>query len=111
MTFLCLDSDRMGQGDDDLGRTLLASFLATLARSDVTVDLEGCVNGGIHMTTEGSRVLDSLRALEARGAHIASCGTCLDHFGRRDSLAIGTVGGKQQTVEMFAAADRVIVPC
>lgn len=111
MTFLYLDSDRMGQGDDDLGRTLLASFLGMLARSDVTVDFVGCVNGGIHLTTEGSRVLDSLRALDARGARIASCGTCLDHFGRRDRLAIGAVGGMQQTVEMFATADRVIAPC
>ncbi|MEW6337482.1 MAG: sulfurtransferase-like selenium metabolism protein YedF [Acidobacteriota bacterium] len=111
MTFLYLDSDRMGKGDDDLGRRLLASFLATLARSDVPVDFVGCVNGGIFLTTEGSPVLDTLRALEARGARIASCGTCLDHHGRRDRLAIGSVGGMQQTVEMFATADRVIAPC
>lgn len=111
MTFVSSNSDRMGQGDDDLGSRLLASFLATLARSEVRMDFVGCVNGGVFLTSEGSPVLDSLRALEARGARIAICGTCLDHHGRRDKLAIGAVGGMQQTVEMFATADRVIAPC
>jgi selenium metabolism protein YedF len=111
MTFLYLNSDRMGSGDDALGRKLLKIFLEKLAASEVHVDFIGCVNSGILLTTEGSEVLDSLRTLEARGARIATCGTCLDHHGRRDTLLIGAVGGMPQTVELFATADRVIAPC
>jgi sulfur relay (sulfurtransferase) complex TusBCD TusD component (DsrE family) len=61
--------------------------------------------------TEGSEVLDGLRGLEARGARIATCGTCLEHHGLTERLAIGTVGGMPQIVEMFATADRVIASC
>jgi selenium metabolism protein YedF len=111
VTFLYLSSDRMGSGDDVLGRRLLRLFLEKLAASEVKVDFVGCLNGGIRLTTEGSEVLDSLRALEARGARVATCGTCLEHHGLRDRLVIGVVGGMPQTVEMFASADRVIAPC
>jgi selenium metabolism protein YedF len=111
VTFLYLNADVMGQGDPELGRKLLRVFLEKLAASDVRVDLVGCVNSGVHLTTEGSEVLESLRALEARGARIASCGTCLDHLGLRDALRIGEVGDMAATVQVMAAADRVIRPC
>lgn len=110
MTFLYLSSDRMGRGDDDLGETLLRKFLEELAASDVRVDLIGCVNSGIRLTTKGSAALDSLRTLETRGARIATCGTCLDHHGLREDLAIGGVGDMATTVQVMAAADRVIRP-
>jgi selenium metabolism protein YedF len=111
MTLLYLSSDRIGVGDDVLGRKLLHIFLEKLATSEVPVDFVGCLNGAVLLTTEGSEALDSLRALQARGARIATCGTCLEHYGIKDRLAIGVVGGMPQTVEMFASADRVIAPC
>jgi hypothetical protein len=101
----------MGSGDDALGRKLLRIYLEKLAASEVRVDFVGCLNGGVFLTTEGSQVLDSLRVLETKGARIATCGTCLEHHGLADKLAIGVVGGMPQTVEMFATADRVIAPC
>lgn len=110
MTFLYLSSDRMGAGDDALGRKLLASFLKELAASAEPVDLVGCVNHGVLLTTEGSPVLDSLQALEAKGARIASCGTCLDALGLRERLRIGMVGSMDMTVKVMATADRVIRP-
>ena len=111
MTFLYLCSDTMGTGDPELGRKLLRKFLAELAASDVPVDVIGCVNAGVHLTTEEGEALESLRTLERRGSRIASCGTCLDHFGRRDRLRIGEVGDMAGTVRIMAAADRVIRPC
>lgn len=111
MVFLYLNSDRMGQGDDALGRKVLLMFLKELAESDVTVDLVGCVNDGVLLTTTGSAALPSLQALAARGARIASCGTCLDHLGIREVLAIGEVGNMAQSVQVMAQADRVISPC
>jgi selenium metabolism protein YedF len=111
LTVLYLSSDHMGAGDEDLGRRLLRLFLEKLAASEVPVDFVACLNGGIFLTTDGSEVLASLRALEARGARIATCGTCLEHHRLTTRLAIGVVGGMPQTVEMFASADRVIAPC
>ncbi len=110
MTLLYLASDQMGQGDPALGRKLLATYLEKLAASEVQIDLVGCLNDGVRLTSEGSPVLESLKALEARGARIASCGTCLDHLGIREELAIGEVGNMDMTVEVLATAERVIRP-
>jgi selenium metabolism protein YedF len=111
VTLLYLNSDRIGQGDDELGRRLLRVFLEKLVASEVKVDFVACLNGGIMLTTEESPVISSLRALEARGARVLSCGTCLDHYGLKDRLAIGAVGGMPQTIDLLASAGRLIAPC
>ncbi|MFA7329965.1 MAG: sulfurtransferase-like selenium metabolism protein YedF [Candidatus Delongbacteria bacterium] len=108
MTLLYLSSDRMGQGDDALGRKLLKSFLKELAASAHTPDMVGCVNDGVLLTTTGSPVLEELGILAARGARIASCGTCLDDLQRRDQLLIGEVGTMSQIVQVLFSAERVI---
>lgn len=111
MTFLYLNSDRMGTGDDGLGRRLLVAFLEKLAESGVSVDLVGCVNSAVYLTTSEGPALEALRKLHHGGTRVASCGTCLDHFGLRDSLQIGEVGAMDDTVRTMAGADRVIRPC
>ncbi len=111
MTFLYLNSNTMGQGDDELGQKLLVTFLQKLADSDIPVDAIGCVNSGIELTTSGSRVIDSLKKLESRGAQIATCGTCLDFHNKRNEILIGQVGAMEQSVQMLAIADKVIRPC
>ncbi len=111
MKFLFLNSKLMGHGDEMLGEKLLAVFLKELAASDHQIDLIGCVNGAVSLTTQNGDALDSLKKLEAKGAKIASCGTCLDFYGLRDQLLIGSIGTMQQTVEIMNTADRVIRPC
>ncbi|MBU0693023.1 sulfurtransferase-like selenium metabolism protein YedF [bacterium] len=110
MTFLYLASDKMGEGDPELGRKLMKSFLSELAKSDQRVDVIGCANSGILLTTEGSEVIESLKKLEERGVRIATCGTCLDHMKRRDKLLIGEVGTMDMTVQIMTTADKIIRP-
>lgn len=110
MTLLYLNSDQMGSGDEALGRKLLQIFLATLAASATPVDLIGCVNSGVRLTTTGSEVIEHLAALQARGARIATCGTCLEHLGLHEQLLIGEVGTMEQSIQAMTLADRVIRP-
>jgi selenium metabolism protein YedF len=110
MTFLYLKSDQMGDGNPELGRKLMMSFLDKLAASETPIDVIGCVNNGVMLTTEGSEVIGSLETLAARGARIASCGTCLDHLGLSDKLRIGEVGNMEQSIQIMAMADKVIQP-
>jgi hypothetical protein len=100
----------MGSGDQELGEKLMSTFLKELAKSELHVDVVGCVNSGIFLTTEGSEVIDSLKTLQSKGARIATCGTCLDHHKRREKLLIGEVGTMDQTVAIMGTADRIIRP-
>jgi len=110
MQVLYLNSDQMGAGDPELGRKLLRGFLKKIVDSEIHLDFVVCVNGGVFLTTADGEALESLRALESRGAKIASCGTCLDHYDRRAELRVGVVGAMAETVELLASADRVIRP-
>ena len=110
MTLLYLNSDKMGDGDPQLGRKLLSIFLKKLAESDTQIDLVGCVNSGVNLTTKESNVINSLKILESKGAKIASCGTCLDHLGLRDELLIGDIGTMDDTVRIMTTADKIIRP-
>jgi hypothetical protein len=74
------------------------------------VDLIGCVNSAVNLTTEGSDVIDILKTFEENGATIATCGTCLNHYGRRDALVIGRVGTMAMAVEIMTTADKIIKP-
>ena len=111
MTFLYLKSSTMGSGDPELGKKLLNAFLKKLAESQIAIDVVGCVNSGIFLTTEPGEALESLMKLQTRGARIASCGTCLDFHQRRDKLLIGEIGSMDQTVGIMAEAGRIISPC
>ena len=110
MTFLYLNSDKMGDGESDLGKKLLKSFLHELAESETSIDMIGCVNSAIRLTTKGSDVIDILQKFEDRGAKIATCGNCLDHYGCRENLLIGAVGTMKMTVQIMKTADLVIRP-
>lgn len=110
MNFLYLNSDKMGEGDPELGRKLLVLFLEKLAASDAPVDVVGCVNSGVFLTTQDGPALESLQALAGRGARIVTCGTCLDYHDRSRLLRIGEVGNMDGTVAIMTMADRVIRP-
>jgi len=110
MKFLYLNSDKMGDGDPQLGRKLMKSFLTELATSNIHIDAIGCVNSAINLTTEGSDVIDIFKTFASRGVRIATCGTCLEHYGRKDALLIGEVGSMDMTVKIMASAEQIIRP-
>jgi sulfur relay (sulfurtransferase) complex TusBCD TusD component (DsrE family) len=65
---------------------------------------------GVKLACDGSPVLDELRHFAEHGASIVLCGTCVDYFGLRDQVRIGTVAGITAIIEAIARADEVITP-
>ena len=65
-------------------------------------------NGGAKLTVEGSQSLEDLRTLEEAGTEILTCGTCLDYYGLKDKLAIGSVTNMYRIAEILTTADRLV---
>ncbi len=109
-TVVYLGTDQMGRGSQELGRKLIGGFLRTW------IDIEPrpwrmlFVNSGVHLTTEGSEVLESLQLLEERGVEVLSCGTCLEHFGLKDKLRVGRVTNMYEIIDTLNTAHRIITP-
>ncbi len=103
-------SDRMGQGDDTLGKILIKGFLKTLKDVDPKPRRMIFVNSGVFLTTEGSEVIDALKELEAMGIEILSCGTCLDFFNRKEKLQVGVASNMYDIASALLQADKVVIP-
>lgn len=84
-------SNTMGSGSEELGKILMKSFVYTLTEATPFPSTLVFYNGGVHLTCEGSEVLEDLKALEEEGVEIISCGTCLDYYEIGDKLKVGEV--------------------
>jgi selenium metabolism protein YedF len=106
-TFMIL-TDSMGSGDPELGRILMGNFLYTLARNEVAPARLMFANAGVRLACEGSTALEDLELLAEKGVPIGSCGTCLDHLGLRDALAVGSVGTMSDSVALLCGDADVV---
>ena len=105
-----LSADTMGTGDEKLGRKLMKAFIFALTSQDVTPDKVICYNTGARLTTLDADTIRDLKALEAAGTTVMTCGTCLDFYGLKEQLQVGIVSNMYDIVEAQMNAALVIRP-
>lgn len=109
-TVVVISADHMGEGDDELGRTLLKGFIFALVTQEKRPRTILFYNGGAHLTCEGSDSLEDLRTLAEQGVELLTCGTCLNFYGLTDKLAVGGVTNMYEIVEKQMKATLVVRP-
>lgn len=107
---VAVGSDRMGRGDDGLGKILLRAFINSLGEAERLPSHILFYNSGINAALEGSDTIPALRELETRGVKILVCGTCLDFYEAKERLAIGTVSNMFKITEVLSKAGHVVYP-
>lgn len=105
-----LSSEKMGRGDETLGKVLMKGFVYALTELDEKPDTVILYNSGARLSCEGSDSLEDLRELEEQGTRILTCGTCLNHYGLLERLAVGTVTNMYQIAELLTQAAKVVKP-
>lgn len=105
-----IDSQEMGRGSEELGKTLMKGFIYALTQQDQLPQTMLFYNGGAHLTCEGSPALEDLRTLEAEGVNILTCGTCLNFHGIADTLAVGGVTNMYEIAEKMVTAGHIVKP-
>ena len=107
---VAVDSAVMGHGSDELGKVLMKGFLFAASQLPELPKTMLFYNGGAHLTCQGSESLEDLKNLEAQGVEILTCGTCLNHYGLTEQLAVGGVTNMYSIVEKLAGAGKVVKP-
>ena len=87
-TVVVLASDKMGEGAEELGKTLLKAFIFSLTQQDKLPKTILLYNGGAHLT----------------------CGTCLNFYGLTEKLAVGGVTNMYVIAEKMLNAGTVVKP-
>lgn len=105
-----LSANVMGTGDEKLGKALMKAFVFAVTKQDVLPETVLCYNTGAYLTCEGADTLEDLKSLEAEGVNILTCGTCLDFYGIKDKLSVGSVTNMYDIVETMEKAKSIIRP-
>lgn len=109
-TVVAVTSATMGSGSEELGKLLMKGFIYALSQQETLPKAILFYNGGASIPTEGSVSLEDLKSMEAQGVEIYTCGTCLDFYGLKDKLAVGSVTNMYSIVELLSQADHIIRP-
>ncbi|HEX2921760.1 MAG TPA: sulfurtransferase-like selenium metabolism protein YedF [Bacteroidales bacterium] len=105
-----ISSDRMGEGDIDLGNLLIGNFIKALKDLDKLPDKIIFYNSGVKLATKDSSYSVHLQDLEKMGVDIILCATCVNHYKLENAIAVGNLGNMFSIAEAMACAEKVIKP-
>lgn len=88
---LLVTKNYLGEGSEELGQTLMKTFWYCVAEADVKPSKVYFINSGVKMVAQDSPHLENLKALADAGVEIAACGICLDFYGLKEQVAVGSI--------------------
>ncbi|MDA3928464.1 MAG: DsrE family protein [Prolixibacteraceae bacterium] len=107
-TLIQVVREGMGDGDQFLSMTLIASYFRILQEEGQLPRIIVFYNSGVKLLVEDSPVLEALKNLEANGVVLIACKTCLNHYGILDNIQVGKCGTMYDIIELQGKADKVI---
>ena len=99
---ILMTKDYLGEGSEELGRNLMKTFWVCLLEADVKPSKIYFINSSVKMVVNDSVHLENIKKLAELGVEIAACGICLDFFGVKDELGVGSI------TNMYAITDSII---
>lgn len=107
---VCIKSELMGEGDPELGKLLMETFVENLKLQEQLPTHVVLYNAGIKLAMKQSQVCKSLSELEELGTRIMLCGTCVEHYGLQYDIGVGMISNMVTITETMAATGHVIIP-
>lgn len=109
-TVVAVTSEKMGSGDNELGTKLIVTFFRTLVMVEPAPASVVFYNSGVKLAMDDSPVLESLKELVSKGTSVYLCTTCINHFGIKDRLPVGSFSDMYQILNLLNDADHIIRP-
>jgi selenium metabolism protein YedF len=107
---ISIASDKIGDGDPELGSLLMINFIKAIRDLDVLPSKITFYNRGVFLGTKNSSVYDELKDLEKMGVNLYLCGTCINHYSLSDKINIGIVSNMFEIVNILASSGKIIKP-
>lgn len=103
-------SDKMGEGADELGETLMKVFIYTLGEMEQLPNTILLYNKGVLLASKVENTIKDLKALEERGVEILSCGACANFYHVEKDIQVGTITNMYNIIDKQLKASKVIRP-
>lgn len=107
---VCLKSMLMGEGDPDLGKLLMETFVENLKLQSHLPTHVVLYNSGVKLAMKESPVCSSLSELEELGCRVMLCGTCIDHYGLQYEIGVGMISNMVSITETLVQTGHVLTP-
>ena len=98
------------EGDEKLGKMLMKGFVYALTQLEELPQTILLFNSGAYLSCEGSDSVEDLKSMEAQGVEVMTCGTCLNHYGLTEKLAVGSVTNMYVIAQTMMEADHIVKP-
>lgn len=105
-----VNTDTMGHGNDELGRTLLKGFIYSMTEQDVLPEYMIFYNAGVKLLAEDSDSVEDLKVLADNGVKVLGCGACVNFYHLEDKLGVGDVTNMFRIVELMRGSQRIVRP-
>jgi len=107
---VCLKGNLMGNGDPDLGKLLMETFVENLKLQKHLPTHVVLYNEGVKLAMKESPSCSSLCELEELGCRIMLCGTCIDHYGIQYDIGVGMISNMISITETLVQTGHVVTP-
>ena len=107
---LLFTSDKLGEGDHELGEILMKSFIHVLSESSKIPSTIIFYNSGVKLTTEDSVCSKDLEIIGKNGAELLICGTCADYYNIKEEISVGKISNMVTIVQELQDAKKVLKP-
>lgn len=107
---VAITSEEMGGGESDFSKLLLENFIYALKEQDELPKIILLYNTGVKLATVNETTISDLKELEEKGIEILSCGLCLENYGLKDKLQVGSITNMYKIVEILRKY-KVVYPC
>lgn len=88
----------------------MTSFFRTIVLLEPAPAAVVFYNAGVKLAMEDSPVHEHIRELIEKGTGIYLCSTCINHFGIKERLPVGSFSDMYQILNILKDADQIIRP-
>lgn len=99
---ILMTKDYLGEGSEELGRNLMKTFWVCMVEADVKPSKIYFINSSVKMVTKDSVHLENIKKLADANVEIAACGICLDFYGEKENVGVGSI------TNMYAITDAIL---
>ena len=103
------NTNAIGTNNSELGGNLAKMAIFTLSESDRVPSYVLFMNEGVKLVTGVEpQIVENLNTLIEKGTKVLVCGTCLNFYGLKDELKVGTVSNMYDILGAMQEVSKVI---
>ena len=104
------NTNAIGTNEGELGANLAKMAIFTLSESEQLPDYVLFMNEGVKLVAGDceQQIVDNLNTMIEKGTKVLVCGTCLNFYGIKDDLKVGTVSNMYDILGAMQTVGKVI---